>query len=179
MPSCGWARIPVAGKAISIEAEKKTQVEACIENENAPEVGIRRERLAALWLCDCGKLIVTSHLLETVKANITHGSREKQLRDGGYKCECGRKNQRLNSAKSTKIIAVVPTDRPKSVRNLKYIAEALNAENEQAPQGEFPPIEHRVNSLWFASVRGVKQGKGKKFWCMPIRRWRAMLRGEF
>ena len=140
-----------------------------------------------MWLCDCGKLIVTSHLLETVKANITHGSREKQLRDGGYECECGRKNQRLNSAKSTKIIAVVPTDRPKSVRNLKYIAEALNAENETAkswdkviaPQGKSQPIEHRVNSLWFESVRGVKQGKGKKFWCMPIRRWRAMLRGEF
>ena len=195
-----WERVSpptLAGVASSINEEKQAQIEASIENEHAPEVGIQRERLALLWQCNCGELIVTSHLLETVKNNILYGSRVKQLRDGGHTCKginysgetievCERFNQRLNSAKSTKVLAAVPTNRPASVRNLRYIAEALNADkasrelNAEVVEGAFRPrIEYLINEMWFESVRGVKQGKGKYFWCMPIRRWKAMLRGEF
>jgi hypothetical protein len=170
------------------------ETEASIENNPAPEVGRISDRMALLWKCDCDTFHVTTHKVETIQRNISYGSREAQLRDGGMTCEgvdyskspievCGKKNQRINSAKTTKVLAAVPCARPASVRNLRYIAEQLNilkGMTNMVGTGANPRgVEYTINEMWFEAARGVKQGKGKKFWCRPIRRWQAWLRGEF
>ena len=98
-------------------------------------------------------------------------------------------------------------NRPSEVRNLRVIAEGMNMYvnarlaatgtiqlmQESGNPRFIPEIEviednirdmptfdeYYINDRWFEIVRGVTQGRGRRFWCMPIRRWRNFLRGDY
>jgi len=139
-------------------------------------IGVRRPRSALLWSCSkCGHWNVTIHNNTTIIGNINQGSSKVKL--CASKCEnCGQKRARLNSANSSRVIACVDASKPKQVRNLRATAEELNALQDEGEQA----TEHDANKAWFAMNRLLKQGKGRKYWAMPFRRWNGVVsKGAF
>ena len=118
----------------------------------------------------------SKHKQSTVHANILEGSRRKQLRATGTICDCGKKGQRLHSARdSSWVVACVDAKHPNQVRNLACVADEMNARREQGMSAN----EHDVNDAWYAIARGERKGKGRKHWSKPISRWRKVMRGDF
>ena len=159
-------------KANDLKPEEQTNpFQETLEFLN-PKPLVIQPRWAILWVCsNCGKPHVSNHKKETVKKCIEQGSGKGQLRATGTTCECGKKGQRLHSAMQSWVYGVVDYAHPNEVRNLKACAEELDARREQ---GKTSTIKD-FNTAWFENVRGSKQGKGKKFWSKPIRKWRTLL----
>ncbi|MAH91378.1 MAG: hypothetical protein CMA11_06365 [Euryarchaeota archaeon] len=130
-------------------------------------IGLRRPRSAVLWSCaNCTYWNVTIHNNTTITENVKRGSSKVKL-CASECCGCGQKRARLNSAASSRIVACVDASKPKQVRNLRATAEELNCLQEAGEQA----TEHDANTAWFAMNRLLKQGKGRKYWAMPFRRW--------
>jgi hypothetical protein len=75
---------------------------------------------------------------------------------------------RLHSTQQSRIIAQVDARKRKQVLNLNAVAEELNALQDDT--GE-PATEYDANKAWFSMNKLLKQGKGRKWWGMPFRRW--------
>jgi len=151
-------------------------------NENTPMawevaaegVGIRRPRSALMWQCPkCMNWAVSEHKNATIDKNLQEGSFVGKLTVGReQKCpSCDSFGFRLHSTKQSRVIAQVDASKRKQVKNLRAVAEELNVLQDEG--GEV--TEHDANKAWFAMNKLLKQGKGRKWWGMPFRRWRKTL----
>jgi hypothetical protein len=142
--------------------------------EVAKGVGIRRPRSALLWSCPkCMGWAVSEHYNDTINNNLSQGSYASKLTvSDAQKCpSCDGSGFRLHSTKYSRIIGQVDASKRKQVRNLRAVAEELNALQEEGEEA----TEHDANRSWFAMNKLLKQGKGRKWWGMPFRRWRKTL----
>lgn len=139
--------------------------------EVAQGVGIIRPKSALLWRCPkCDTWNVSTHKNSTLDRTLQLGSRvakftvQKQQPCKG----CGAHGMRLHSTQQSRIIAQVDARKRKQVLNLNAVAEELNALQDDT--GE-PATEYDANKAWFSMNKLLKQGKGRKWWGMPFRRW--------
>ena len=129
--------------------------------------------------CSCGYWMVSMHLLDRIRRNIRFGSRHTPLRSRSAVCpKCGKKEHRLNSAKSTTVIAAVSSRKPSQVKNLRAAAEAMNMLQYDEVGESQPTNRNTFNDLWFDMNRHLRKGRGKRFFCQPIKRWQRLLEGE-
>lgn len=127
---------------------------------------------AFLWCCPkCATWNVNFAHGNTIKNNINNGSFKSQWRITGRACEgCGKKGMTVHSNRDSSVYAVVSASKSGQVRDLNAVAENLNAIQEA--EGRVC-TEHDVNLSWWQTTKhsGIKQGRGKKYWAMPLRRW--------
>lgn len=164
------ARMVIEGTTTHHEARTENSPKAW--EEAAEGVGIRRRRSALLHSCaQCGMWNVSEHYNDSINGTFLHGSFARKLTVGkAQACQgCGSFGRRLHSGRYSRIIAQVDAEKRKQVRNLTAVAEELNAK--QDATGE-PCDERDANVAWFAMNGLLKQGKGRKWWGMPFRRWR-------
>ena len=114
---------------------------------------------------------VSEHKNATINKNLKEGSFVGKLTLGTAQAcpTCGAFGFRLHSTQQSRVIAQVDASKRKQVNNLRAVAEELNALQDDT--GE-PATEHDANKAWFAMNKLLKQGKGRKWWGMPFRRWR-------
>lgn len=151
--------------------------ESEVAEEEEPPIYTIPERYLLAWRCRCGRWHTSKHSLDRIKRNIELGSLACPLRTKAVKCsECDSKEHRLNSKYSSSVFAAVSTRKVKQMQNLKACVEALN----QHRDDDEPHDVRVLNSLWFETARHTcrPQGRGQRFWCQPIRRWRKLLEGE-
>ena len=206
LASCGWEA--KAGLVRTISVTDTQAIEASIENEITQELEANGVMYALLYPCtSCGRWHVSKHHWDVIRRNLEQGSARAPLKVRKMNCPCGKVEQRLNSARGTHVVACVNANRPSEVRNLRVIAEGMNMYvnarlaatgtiqlmQESGNPRFIPEIEviedniedmptfdeYYINDRWFEIVRGVTQGRGRRFWCMPIRRWRNFLRGDY
>jgi len=133
-------------------------------------VGIRIPKSALLWQCPkCLSWNVTIHANHAINNTLEHGSRKYKLTNQRQQpCTyCGSFGCRLWSMHNSRIMARVDANKPKQLRNLRAVAEELNCRQDSGKECD----KHDANEAWFSVSRESKQGKGQKYWCMPIRRW--------
>ena len=108
--------------------------------------------------------------------NIREGSKKVPLRTKAITCKCGVSEHRLNNKYNTSVVGAVSTRKPTQVRNLEVVKEGLNMLLDAGDLAN----KHKFNELWFSTTAksGIKQGKGKKYWCQPVKRWNKLLDGE-
>jgi hypothetical protein len=137
----------------------------------ALEIGIHRPRSALLWCCpQCGHFNVSEHYDTTINRTLNLGSFKAKLTVGKRQAcsSCGGFGFRLHSENGSRVIARIDASKHKQRRNLQAVAEELNAQIDEG--GE--PTEHDANAAWFRMNKLLKQGKGRKWWGLPFRRWR-------
>ena len=141
----------------------------------AQGIGLRVPRSALLYRCPkCGSWNVDEWKNTTIDRTLTHGSRKAKLHVNPNRActTCGAHGNRLHSEYRTCIIAQVDASKRKQVKNLQAVAEELNALQDDT--GE-PATDKDANKAWFAMNKLLKQGKGRKWWGMPFRRWQATM----
>jgi len=159
--------------ATETQNSKRTQSLAHQLDEQDEPQGVS-SMWAFLWCCPhCATWNVNYAHGSTIKNNILNGAFKSQWRITGNACEgCGKKGQTVNSNRNSYVFAVVSATKSGQVRDLKAVAENLNAIQEA--EGRVCN-EHDVNKSWFETTKhsGNKQGKGKKYWAIPLRRWKS------
>ena len=162
-------------EACMVAQETNTPNEA--QTENAPwtqvaaDIGIMPRRSALLWRCpSCMHYNVSEHYDATINRTLNLGSFRAKLTVGKKQAcsNCGKFGFRLHSEAGSRVIARIDASKHKQRRNLQAVAEELNAIIEEG--GE--PTEHDANAAWFRMNKLLKQGKGRKYWGLPFRRWR-------
>jgi len=141
----------------------------------AQEMGLIQPRSALLWSCPkCDSWNISEHKNTTINRTLSLGSRKAKLTVNPNRAcaSCGAHGMRLHSEYRTRVIAQVDASKRKQVKNLQAVAEELNALQEDT--GEMA-TEHDANKAWFSMNKLLKQGKGRKWWGMPFRRWQTTL----
>jgi hypothetical protein len=142
-------------------------------------IGLRVPRSALLYSCPaCGYWNVLIMQNSTINRTLTHGSKRAKLSAQRQQpcTQCGKFGLRLHSTRQTRIVAQIDASKAKQLLDLRAVAEEMNAMLEI--DGE-TPTEHDANAAWFAMSKNRRQGKGRKYWGLPFRRWAATLnKGE-
>lgn len=139
-------------------------------------VGIRIPKSALLVQCPtCLSWFVFIIANLAINNTLEHGSRRYKLTNQRQQpCpDCGMFGRRLWSLHNSRIVMRVDANKAKQLRNLRAVAEELNCQQDTGKECDI----HDANRAWF-QCSGTEQGKGAKYWCMPIRRWQKTVDGR-
>ena len=140
-------------------------------------IGLRIPRSALLYQCpECGTWNVLIIKNTTIRRNLELGSKRAKLSAQRQQpCSgCGKHGKRLHSGRQTRIVALIDASKAKQLLDLRAVAEELNAM--QCESGELA-TEHDANTAWFSMSKHRNQGRGRKYWGLPFRRWANILNG--
>ena len=159
------------------EVESSRTPGALDEDMVIQSIGITAPKSALLYKCPrCGTWNVLIMRNTTIRRSLELGSKRAKLTmQRQQPCTgCGLIGVRLHSTRQTRIVGLVNASKRKQVLDLRAVAEELNALQEES--GE-PATEHDANTAWFAMSKHRKQGKGRKYWGLPFRRWANICNG--